>query len=339
MTTRTEQAASFLAGAGWADAGRTPLAGDASARSYQRLTKGARRAVLMDAPPDRGEDTGRFSRMARWLRQRGYSAPDILAEDSASGFLLLEDLGDDLFARLILKDRRVEEDLYMAAVDFLVDLHGHPTPPFVAPLDGPALADLTTLTPKWYLPGVGTTVNDHAEALPGIISDLYSRIAAEEAVTSLRDFHAENLIWLPQRRGIARVGLLDFQDAVAAHPAYDLVSLLQDARRDVPAPLETTMITRYVTATGVDEGEFHPAYALLGAQRALRIIGVFARLTLHFGKPHYLAYLPRVWGYLQRNLAHPALSTLNDAVRAGLPDPTPERIQRMKDQCGQYPMP
>lgn len=339
MITRTEQETRFLTGAGWLTAARTPLAGDASARRYQRLVLDGARAVLMDAPPGHGESTGRFARMARWLRHKGYSAPDIFAEDHEAGFLLLEDLGDDLFARRIQTDPADEAGLYTAAVDFLVDLHRHPAPDFVAPLDGPALADLVSLTPKWYLPGIGAQSNAAAEALPRIVADLFTGIAAHGMVTSLRDFHAENLIWLPDRTGLGRVGLLDFQDAVAAHPAYDLVSLLQDARRDVSPALERAMVNRYIGATGTDADGVRPAYALLGAQRALRIIGVFARLTLHFGKPHYLAHMPRVWTYLQRNLAHPALGELNEAVRVGLPEPTPKRLQRMRDQCGQYPTP
>lgn len=334
---RMEQETRFLSDAGWANAARKPLAGDASARRYLRLTMAGGRAVLMDAPPDHGESTERFARMARWLRQRGYSAPDILAADHRAGYLLLEDLGDDLFARLVQADPVMEATLYAAAVDLLVNLHRHSPPDFVAPLDGSALAELVTLTPKWYLPGIRAEMNEDAGALPRLIAELSSQIADGVMVTSLRDFHAENLIWLPERKGPARVGLLDFQDAVAAHPAYDLVSLLQDARRDVPPALERAMLDRYIDATGVEAERFHPAYALLGAQRALRIIGVFARLTLHFGKPHYLAYMGRVWGYLQRNLAHPALTTLNATVREGLPEPTPDRLQRIEEQCGHYP--
>ena len=177
MIQRNEQETQFLADAGWADATLKPLAGDASARRYQRLTMGSQRAVLMDAPPEHGESTERFARMARWLRQNGYSAPDILAEDNRAGFLLLEDLGDKLFARLIRTDPAMEATLYTAAVDFLVDLHRHPAPDFVAPLDSPALAELVALTPKWYLPGIGAEMNDDAEALPRIIADLSSRIA------------------------------------------------------------------------------------------------------------------------------------------------------------------
>ncbi len=339
MTGRADLAARFLADAGWGDADRRALAGDASARRYERLVRGAERAVLMDAAPERGESTEAFTRMARWLLSHGYSAPEILAEEHSTGFLLIEDLGDALFARLIAREPSREPELYCAATDFLADLHRHPPAPFVPPLDVAALAELVALTPRWYLPGIGTDPNEAADALPGLIAELYAQLADDGTVTSLRDFHAENLIWLPDRAGSARVGLLDFQDAVAAHPAYDLVSLLQDARRDVARETEAAMIRRYLAATGAEEARFATVYALLGAQRALRILGVFARLALHFGKPGYLDYMPRVWGYLERSVAHPDLASLHETVRAALPEPTPARIQRIKDQCGQYPTP
>ncbi|MCU9848059.1 phosphotransferase [Defluviimonas sp. WL0024] len=339
MADRADLTQRFLAAAGWDGADRSALAGDASARRYERLRLDGRPAVLMDAPPERGEGTERFARMADWLSGQGYSAPVILAADHGAGFLLLEDLGDALVARLVAEDPARERPLYTAATDFLTDLHRHAPPDFVAPLDGPALAALVTLTPRWYLPGIGAAETPAALALPEQIAETYRRLADPALVTALRDFHAENLIWLPERQGHARLGLLDFQDAVAAHPAYDLVSLLQDARRDVSPETETAMLTRYTSATGRDADQFAAVYALLGAQRALRIVGVFARLTLHFGKPHYLGYLPRVWGYLQRNLAHPALADLARTVAEALPEPTPERVQRIKDQCGSYPTP
>ncbi len=339
MTGREALARQFLSGAGWGAAERRPLAGDASARRYERLALETSRAVLMDAPPDRGESTERFSRMAGWLLDHGYSAPRIMAEDRDAGFLLLEDLGDALFARLIAGDAAREGPLYASAIDFLVDLHSHPPAPFLTPLDGPALADLVSLTPLWYLRGIGAAQGAEANAIAGIVAGLYAMHADCRTVTALRDFHAENLIWLPDRDGVAQVGLLDFQDAVAAHPAYDLVSLLQDARRDVSPATEGRAVARYIAASGATETAFGPIYALLGAQRALRILGVFARLTMHFGKPAYLDYMPRVWRYLERNLAHPSLADLDRAVRAGLPEPTPERVQRIKDQCGQYPTP
>lgn len=339
MIDRADEITRFIETAGWNTARRLALAGDASPRRYERLILGVKRAVLMDAPPARGEDTRRFTRMARWLHAKGYSAPAILTEDHDAGLVLVEDLGDDLFARLMAQQHGCEASLYGSAIDFLADLHGRPTPPFVAPLDAALLAELVELTPKWYLAGIGVKANEAALRVPDIVADLYRSLADERLVTSLRDFHAENLIWLPDRTGVARVGLLDFQDAVAAHPAYDLVSLLQDARRDVSVATEAEMVRAYTSKTGVQADTFVPVYALLGAQRALRIVGVFARLCLHFGKAHYLDYLPRVWRYLERNLTHPALTPLRDAVRDGLPEPTPDRIGRIQDQCGQYPTP
>lgn len=337
MADRRALAARFLSDAGWGAAGRAALAGDASARRYERLALDRRRAVLMDASPGLGESTERFARMARWLSGHGYSAPEILGEDHAEGFLLLEDLGDALFARLLAADPPREAELYAAATDFLVDLHRHPAPDFIAPLDAAGLADLAALMPRWYLTGIGAAGNPQAEAVPDLIGAAFDRLGDGRIVTALRDFHAENLIWLPERSGHARLGLLDFQDAVATHPAYDLVSLLQDARRDVSEATEAAMIARYVAARALEPASFGAIYALLGAQRALRIAGIFARLTLRDGKAHYLDYLPRVWRCLDRNLAHPALGDLARAVHEGLPAPTPERVQRIKDQCGRHP--
>lgn len=331
--------AGFLSKAGWASAERRALAGDASARRYERLNRAGESAVLMVAPGGGGAGTRDFARMAAWLRARGYSAPALLAEDHACGFLLLEDLGDALIAGLVRDDPAHQADLYASATDFLTDLRRHRAPDFVVPLDGAALGALVALLPGWYLSGIGDGDIRAAKALPNLIEAEYQRLAHGPLVTSLRDFHAENLIWLPRRAGPARLGLLDFQDAVAAHPAYDLVSLLQDARRDVPEEIERSMVRRYVAANAEDPGRFGAAYALLGAQRALRIIGIFARLSMHFGKPCYLRHMPRVWRYLLRNLAHPSLERLATAVRASVPEPTPERLARIEDKCGQYPTP
>ncbi|SPH23517.1 hypothetical protein DEA8626_02581 [Defluviimonas aquaemixtae] len=339
MTEVTERCAAFLSHAGWGCAERQALAGDASTRRYERLVQNGESAVLMIAPPDSGASTRDFARMATWLRERCYSPPALLAEDHVYGLLLLEDLGDALIARLIEDDPRRQPQFYSAATDFLSDLRRHSTPEFVKPLDGAALGALVALVPRWYLPGVGEAQNSAANALPEVVEAEYERISTGPLITSLRDFHSENLIWLPDRTGLARLGLLDFQDAVAAHPAYDLVSLLQDARRDVPEEIELNMVGRYVEANGEDPERFGAIYSLLGAQRALRIIGIFARLSLHRGKPRYLAHIPRVWRYLMRNLAHKSLERLAAAVSEGLPEPTPERIRRIEDQCGKHPTP
>lgn len=339
MSLPERDATGFLRAAGWSGAQSLPLAGDASARSYRRLKLGSRRAVLMDAPPQSGQDTRAFTRMAAWLGARGYSAPGILHADHAAGFLLLEDLGDGLFARLIEADPAREAGLYHAATAFLTDLHRHPPAAFLPLLDGPTLGEMTALATLWYLPGTGGAASAAAQSIPALIAADHARLAEAAPVTALRDFHAGNLIWLPERTGLARLGLLDFQDAVAADPAYDLVSLLQDARRDVPAATERQEVARYCAAKGCDQSRFSAIYALLGAQRNLRILGVFARLAMHFGKPHYLDFLPRVWGYLERDLAHPALADLARAMREAVPEPTPARVQRILDQCGQHPTP
>ena len=337
MTDRAALATDFLSRSGWGTATRRPLAGDASARRYDRLTLGTHRAVLMDAPPDRGEDVTRFTRMARWLRDMGFSAPEILAEDPRQGFLIVEDLGDDLLARLVAADPTREGRLYAATVDFLIALCRCPPPDFLKPLDGPALADLTRLTAEWYPRGLGLPALD-PEPISAEIETLYAALNRESPVASLRDFHAENLIWLPDRSGPARLGLLDFQDATAAHPVYDLVSLLQDARREVSAATEAREGARFAAALGIEPDRFSALYALIGAQRALRILGIFARLCLQGGKAQYVDLIPRTWATLQRNLVHPALAGLARAAGA-LPAPTPDRLERIKAQCGRFPNP
>ena len=335
---RPTEIAVFLQRAGWADATLRPLAGDASARLYARLTRGRDSAVLMDADPRRGEQVGSFLAVGGWLSAQGYSAPHVLAQDPDRGLLLLEDLGDALFARLVAEEPACEAPLYRAATGFLADLHRHRPPAFLAAGDGPALAALVAILPDWYLAGMDAPASA-AQALPGLIAALYADLVQAAPVVSLRDFHAENLIWLPERPGPAQVGLLDFQDAFVADPCYDLASLLQDARRDVAPATETACLRAYMDAKGLEERDFLPVYVLMGAQRALRILAVFARLCLAGGKPHYLAHAPRVWAYLQRDLAHPALHRLAQAVKAAVPEPTPERLDRIKRKCGQCPTP
>ena len=271
----------------------------------------------MDAPPPR-ESVRAFVRIARLLREMGYSAPDILAVDEDLGFVLLEDLGDERFDALLAGpgSPSLERTLYEAACDLLVDLHRRPVPPDLPRYDADWMLDDAALFLESALDGTdGAAAAEFAAAWRGPLEEA----ADGPAVLCLRDFHAGNLMWLPARAdgggggggtaGVRRVGLLDFQDARAGHPAYDLVSLLQDARRDLGAGLAAALAARYLGASpGLDEADFRAACAILGAQRAVRIVGVFHRLARRDGKPAYLAHLPRVWGHLDGNLAHAALA-------------------------------
>lgn len=304
----------------WAEARLIPLAGDASSRRYFRLQGGDRSAVLMDAAPG---TTDSYVAMTQWLRHRDLHAPEIIAADQVEGLLLLEDLGDDLVARVLAAEPALAPRIYGRMTDLLIELHGHAPPDWVLRLDGPELARQVGLFAEYYpaaagAPGKGADV-------AAVIEALHAELAEDmPAVLGLRDFHAENLVW----RGDAPLGLLDFQDAVAVHPAYDLVSGLQDARRDVDPAIEAVEIARYIAATGVDGDRFRAAYALLGAQRSLRIMGIFTRLAQRDGKRRYLAFMPRVWDAIQRNLTHPALAPLVAALE-GVPAPSARVTDRI----------
>ncbi len=326
----------FLTASGWSSATRVPLAGDASSRSYARLVRGSETAILMSLPDGLDDVARRYLRVTDWLRARGYSAPAIIARDPTLRWLLVEDLGDGLIARRLAAAPDKAGELYALAVDFLADLNRHPPPDFAASLNGAALADLVDVIPRWYLAGTGGRRSAAADRIGREIARLYDALGGQEPVLSLRDFHAENLVWLPDRIGVARLGVLDHQDALAAHPAYDLVSLLQDARRDVPERIETAMVRRFVRDTARDEGPFRAIYALLGAQRALRIIGVFARLCLMDGKAQYVQLIPREFGYLARNLRHPALRSLRQIIDGILPAPDTAGLERLRMQCGTF---
>lgn len=324
----------FLKHAGWAGASIVAFSGDASARRFSRLTRpDGRTAILMDAAAEPGS-SARFLRVAGWISRHGFSAPRILAQDLTAELLLVEDFGEALFARLLAAEPGLERTLYGAMAEFLAAFQRPVPPDGLTRLDGAGLADLTTLVLDWYLPGMDAPLAAAAESIPPLVAQLYDGLANDAPlVTSLRDFHAENVFWLPERAGPARLGLIDFQDAVAAHPLYDLVSFLQDARRDLRPETETAVFARYASLTGQDPAALRPVYALIGAQRALRILGVFARLVRSAGKRRYAAFFPRVWGHLSANLADPSLTPLAEAVRAALPEPTPDRVQRMIASC------
>ena len=323
MNARGKQMRRFLKTEGWGSASRRPLAGDASFRRYQRLQLKNASAVLMDAPPPQ-EDVRPFWALAKYLAKNGCSAPRVLAGQIDQGFLLLEDLGDQTFNRTFAADPASETGLYEAAVDLLVDLQQLPPPTTLqfgdarryevaAYHEGPLFEELFLFV-DWYLPLLLKRQDAvWRPELEVLWRPHFEALAAASEVLVLRDYHADNLIWLADRKGIARVGVLDFQDALIGHPAYDLVSLLQDARRDLSPGLEAAMKERYLAATSargktLDPETFERHYQLLGAQRSSKIIGIFTRLWQRDGKPQYLELIPRVWGHLERNVAHPALA-------------------------------
>jgi len=301
----------FLATHGWDGAEILPLAGDASFRRYFRVVRNGETAVLMDAPPEH-EDVGPFLTVAGHLLDRGLSPPRPLAVDRERGLLLLEDFGDDRVGPLILREPERERSLYEAAVDILARLARQPAPPDLKPYDEAAMEREVLLVTEWYAPALSLEVDEEGW-LPAWRATWHDivRLVERDPILVLRDYHADNLMVIPGRSDL---GLLDFQDALAGHPAYDLVSLLQGSGRyDVSPELEDSMIERYCVAANVtDRDVFRAHYEILGAQRNSKILGIFTRLWKRDGKPHYLTLQPRVWSYLERNLAHPAL----EAVRA-----------------------
>ena len=295
----------FLARSGWAGARIEPLAGDASFRRYFRVLGEGRSAVLMDAPPAR-EDVRPFVAVAEWLQSVGLSAPEILARDLDRGLLLLSDFGDWRLRETLDQSPDREVELYEMATDVLVHLHRNP-PMDGLPVHGMAqwLEELALFT-DWYCPSLHLSVD--VDGFRAAWMEVLEPIAKDGLgpVTVLRDYHAENIMLVRGLEGVRHFGLLDFQDALVGHPAYDLASVLEDARRDVPAGIERAMIDRYVAATGTAE-RFERAYWALAAQRNTRILGVFTRLWKRDNKPHYTAFQPRMWGLLERDLTQPGL--------------------------------
>ena len=348
MTDRAEAMQTFLSSAGWSDAVLHPLPGDASTRRYVRASLNGRKTMVMDQPQSSetpacppgateeqrrtmgynaiarlaGADVGRFVATAEFLRARGLSAPQIYAADTQNGFALIEDLGEGLYAD-VLSQGGDERALYGAAIDALANIHADAAPtmlPSDKPLhayDDVALVAETDLMTEWFMPvALGrraseTEISEHR----ALWRDTLAPLLASPSVFVHRDYHAQNLIWLPERKGVARAGMIDFQDAVAGTHSYDLISLVEDARRDVEPALAEAMTVRYLDvmrAQGrpLDADAYRAEMAVMAAQRNAKIAGIFARLYKRDGKPRYLSYLPRVWGYLNRDLEHPALGPL-----------------------------
>jgi len=316
--------AAFLDRCGWAGFEPVPLAGDASFRRYYRLRGGDRRAVLMDAPSPQ-EDVAPYIAVAALLRRLGLSAPEVFSEDRSAGFLLIEDFGDDTYTRLLQRGAN-EELLYTLAVDTLVELQravetdGIPT--HLPLYDTTRLLAEAALLVDWYVPAVlgarlaGPERDEYLAAWRAVLPDA----ALPSDTLVLRDFHVDNLMLLSGRRGVQSCGLLDFQDAVRGPPSYDLVSLLEDARRDVPVTLREAMTDRLIAAfPALERSAFLRSAAILAAQRNCKILGIFTRLWKRDGKPAYLVHIPRVWRLLEEELRHPALGPVAQWLDRHLP--------------------
>ncbi|HEY8602955.1 aminoglycoside phosphotransferase family protein [Tsuneonella suprasediminis] len=294
----------FLKQAGWGDAAIAPIPGDASFRRYFRIRDGVRHAMLMHAPPPH-EDPQPFLDVAEWLTANSMRAPGIIAADAPAGWVLLEDFGDDRMRDWLDVHPDGEQRAYAIAVDALTRLHALPPGPF-SPYDMDAYLTETALFTEWYCPAMGLDVDrdGYLAAWREVLAPMLGR--QTPGVTVLRDYHAENIMLLDPE-GSGEQGLIDFQDALVGHPAYDLVSLLQDARRNVSRELEAAMLDHYRQTVSAG-AHFDADYARLGAQRNAKIVGIFARLWKRDGKPRYLAYVPRVWEAMERDLEHPALA-------------------------------
>ncbi len=302
MSDRCQRQARFLRDCGIDPASASLLAGDASNRRYFRTPQG----ILMDAPPDL-EDVQPFVRVARHLRELGLSAPAILAADPDDGWLLLEDLGDALFSR-VLEAGAAPQPMYEAAVDVLATLARQPAPDWLDPYDLDSLHAEADLFLDWYLPAAGIEpAGPSRDSWRAAWTEALAPCLETAPVLVLRDCHVDNLLWLEERPAPANVGLLDFQDALAGHPAYDLASLLDDVRQPLPDSLVTDLTHRFLSATTIAAVPFQAAFAALSAQRSTKILGIFTRLARRDGKARYLAWLPAAWRLLENRLAHPAL--------------------------------
>lgn len=323
MSTRQQQCQNFLATNGWDTAEQLPIKGDASFRHYTRLNKEGETAMLMDAPPEK-EAVAPFIQITEFLRSQSLNAPEILAEDQENGFLLLEDLGNDSYTNILQEDQTVDKEceLYMAAVDVLSSLRKEPLLQGLPQYNNLTLLNESLLFVDWYLKAIldAPLEESKRKEFCDILEAVFPLTRIEAPVVILRDFHADNLMWLPERKGVERVGLLDYQDALIGSPAYDLVSLLEDARRDVSTKTVFKVLEYYLSENpDIHVDSFKTSYAILGAQRNLKIIGIFSRLAIRDNKPHYLSYLPRVWGHLDHDLTHPALDELKDWLEEIIP--------------------
>lgn len=319
--TKTE---AFLEKAGWSGASIVPLAGDASARRFQRLTlRGGQTAILMETPQREISSVHKFRTVARHLAKAGLSAPRVLYAEDGSNLLLVEDLGDALFASVVETDPNAETTLYLTAASVLAEISRFEPLPGLTTIHPRELAAASVEPFDWYPNGV-VELRPEIEIL---IEQGLNGLTRPRAAFSFRDFHCENLIWLPKRSGASRAGLIDFQDAVNLPAAYDLASLLRDARRAVSAPVQDEALTFISNEMQWPKADLSHDIATLSVQRNLRILFLFCRLARQDGKTRYLGFLPHLWRTLMEDLKKSGLVELEALVKEALPIPAVEEMQ------------
>lgn len=324
---RNKEIKQFLKQYGWQNAKSEEITSDASNRKYSRLFKEKNTLVLMDSNPTENESIQDFIYYTNELRSHDFSAPKIYGSDVNNGFLLLEDLGKNNFASMLKNQPNLENTIYREAINQLIEIQNTTIPTFTLPYDFRVLVKEVLLFADWYLSAL--QIPQKSKNLLDILNPLFEKVLKQKPTLVLRDYHAENLIWLPKRNKNKRVGLLDYQDALAGHPAYDLASLLKDARRDVSFKLRDELTHYFLKQTKFNKELFLRDYSILSAQRNLKIIGIFARLSIRDNKPGYLNLIPRVWKNLQDDLLHPSLTELSSFIKINVPEPTVSTLQKI----------
>ena len=324
---RPEKIERFLRHHGWDDARTEKITSDASNREYTRLSKKQNTSILMDSDPTTNESIENFIYFTNQLRKQKFSAPKIYGQDICNGLLLLEDLGSDSFANILKSKPHLENHIYQEAINQLIEIRKNKIPRLTRKYDLKILLQEAVLFSEWYLSPLRASYE--SSHLLKILRVTLQETLKQDTTLVLRDYHAENLMWLPDRSDNRRVGLLDYQDALAGNPAYDIASLLKDARREVPKKLQEELIKYFLKKTNLDHAVFSRDYSILSAQRNLKIIGIFSRLSIRDNKSGYLDLIPRVWKNLQDDLKHPSLNELSEFIKSNSPQPTLENLGKL----------
>ena len=324
--TRELEIEAFLDRAGWSNARRLPLAGDAGNRRYERLADPIQgSAILMDAVPKLGEDIRPFLKIAQHLTDCEISSPEIFSHNISLGLILMQDFGDELLYKVANESPHLELRLYRIAIDALRELHKSPPPKEVSNYLAPEMAQASATTLLWYCD------EGLSEKIGLEVENSLRSLDWSNPVLGLRDYHAQNLGYRNEQIGIAQIGVLDFQDAQLGHPLYDATSLIHDARRSLDLSV-VNLLVKELAEHYNGRDDFKYAFAAISAQRNLRILGVFSRLCLRDGKPNYLNLIPHVWKNLWKDLSHPRLSGLNDVCK-NLPTPSAEFLEGLKQNA------